>query len=62
MKCAALLQRAVENPEVAGALPATVQALATWDRCEADAPAASNDIEINWLDRMRARLSSLVGK
>lgn len=28
----ALLQRAVENPEVAGALPATVEALAAWDR------------------------------
>ncbi|MBT3067644.1 ABC transporter permease [Rhodoferax sp. U11-2br] len=29
---AALLMRAVENPEVAKALPSTVKALATWDR------------------------------
>jgi serine/threonine protein kinase len=38
------------------------KALATWDRGEADLPAPSEDTEINWLDRMRARLSSLVGK
>ncbi|PJI97768.1 putative spermidine/putrescine transport system permease protein [Acidovorax sp. 69] len=35
----ALLQRAVENPEVANALPATIRALDGWDR--KDAPAAS---------------------
>ena len=35
----ALLQRAVENPEVANALPTTVQALSGWDRKQA--PAAS---------------------
>lgn len=35
---AALLQRAVENPEVANALPATMRALDGWDR--KDAPAA----------------------
>lgn len=35
---AALLQRAVENPEVANALPATVRALDGWDR--KDAPGA----------------------
>lgn len=37
---AALLQRAVENPEVANALPATMRALDGWDRKDApDAPA-----------------------
>jgi len=37
---AALLQRAVENPEVANALPRTVRALDGWSRKEAPAPAA----------------------
>jgi len=37
---AALLQRAVENPEVAAALPRTVQALAPWNRQEAPGAAA----------------------
>ena len=36
---AALLQRAVENPEVANALPTTMRALGGWDR--KDAPAAT---------------------
>lgn len=36
----ALLVRAVENPEVAGALPRTAQALAGWDR-RAEPPAAA---------------------
>src|SRR3954469_14990011 len=36
----ALLQRAVENPEVANALPRTVRALDGWNRKEAPAPAA----------------------
>ncbi|MBW8463449.1 ABC transporter permease [Acidovorax sp.] len=37
---AALLQRAVENPEVANALPTTMRALGSWDRKDApDAPA-----------------------
>ena len=36
----ALLQRAVENPEVANALPATVRALDGWDRKEAPAATA----------------------
>ena len=35
---AALLQRAVENPEVANALPTTMRALDGWDR--KDAPGA----------------------
>lgn len=38
------------------------KALATWDRGEADVPATGEGTEINWLGRMRARLSSLVGK
>ena len=37
---AALLMRAVENPEVVKALPTTVQALATWDRQSQPAAAA----------------------
>jgi putative spermidine/putrescine transport system permease protein len=37
---AALLQRAIENPEVANALPATIAALDGWDRKEAPGPAA----------------------
>jgi putative spermidine/putrescine transport system permease protein len=37
---AALLMRAVENPEVVKALPTTVQALATWDRQSQPADAA----------------------
>jgi putative spermidine/putrescine transport system permease protein len=37
---AALLQRAVENPEVANALPRTVQALDGWDRLAAPPPEA----------------------
>ncbi|MBV7543896.1 ABC transporter permease [Acidovorax sp. sic0104] len=37
---AALLQRGVENPEVANALPATVKALHGWDRQEPPGPAA----------------------
>lgn len=37
---AALLQRAIENPEVANALPATIAALDGWDRREAPGPAA----------------------
>jgi putative spermidine/putrescine transport system permease protein len=37
---AALLQRAVENPEVARTLPRTGQALASWDRLSAPPPAA----------------------
>ena len=37
---AALLQRAVENPEVANALPSTVRALDGWHRQGAPAPAA----------------------
>ncbi|KQO12340.1 polyamine ABC transporter substrate-binding protein [Acidovorax sp. Leaf76] len=37
---AALLQRGVENPEVANALPTTVQALHGWDRQAAPGPAA----------------------
>lgn len=37
---AALLQRAVENPEVANALPSTVRALDGWQRQGAPAPAA----------------------
>ena len=36
----ALLQRAVENPEVANALPATIEALHGWDRRDAPGPAA----------------------
>lgn len=36
----ALLQRAIENPEVANALPATISALEGWDRQEAPGPAA----------------------
>ena len=36
----ALLQRAVENPEVANALPATSEALHVWDRRDAPGPAA----------------------
>ena len=36
----ALLMRAVENPEVANALPRTATALATWDRKSEPAPAA----------------------
>ena len=36
----ALLQRAVENPEVANALPTTIEALHGWDRREAPGPAA----------------------
>ena len=36
----ALLQRAVENPEVANALPATIEALHDWDRRDAPGPAA----------------------
>ena len=38
---AALLQRAVENPEVANALPRTVAALAGWDRQGTPASALS---------------------
>src|SRR3989344_9520663 len=37
---AALLQRGVENPEVANTLPATIEALHGWDRHEAPGPAA----------------------
>ena len=37
---AALLQRGVENPEVANTLPATIEALHSWDRHEAPGPAA----------------------
>ncbi|MGP1682364.1 MAG: ABC transporter permease, partial [Giesbergeria sp.] len=37
---AALLTRAVENPEVATALPATIPVLKQWDRREAPPPAA----------------------
>jgi putative spermidine/putrescine transport system permease protein len=37
---AALLKRAVENPEVATALPRTVAALASWDRASVPAPDA----------------------
>ena len=37
---AALLQRGVENPEVANTLPATIEALHGWDRHEAPNPAA----------------------
>ena len=37
---AALLQRAVENPEVANALPRTVAALQRWNRSDAPPPAA----------------------
>ena len=37
---AALLMRAVENPEVAKALPNTVEALADWDHSSAPTPAA----------------------
>jgi putative spermidine/putrescine transport system permease protein len=37
---AALLQRAIENPEVANALPTTIAALDGWDRKEAPGPAA----------------------
>ena len=36
----ALLQRAVENPEVADALPRTAQVLAKWDRTTEPPPAA----------------------
>ena len=36
----ALLQRAVENPEVANALPTTIEALHGWDRRDAPGPAA----------------------
>ena len=36
----ALLQRAVENPEVANARPATIEALHDWDRRDAPGPAA----------------------
>jgi putative spermidine/putrescine transport system permease protein len=36
----ALLQRAVENPEVANALPRTVRALDAWNRQQAPAPGA----------------------
>ena len=36
----ALLQRAVENPEVANALPTTIEALHDWDRRDAPGPAA----------------------
>ncbi len=37
---AALLQRAIENPEVANTLPATISALDGWDRHEAPGPSA----------------------
>lgn len=37
---AALLQRGVENPEVANTLPSTIEALHGWDRHEAPGPAA----------------------
>jgi putative spermidine/putrescine transport system permease protein len=37
---AALLQRAIENPEVARSLPRTGEALASWDRVSAPPPAA----------------------
>jgi putative spermidine/putrescine transport system permease protein len=37
---AALLQRGVENPEVANTLPATIEALHGWDRHETPGPAA----------------------
>ncbi len=37
---AALLQRGVENPEVANTLPATIEALHGWDRHEAPGPVA----------------------
>ncbi|CAN7375235.1 ABC transporter permease [Acidovorax sp. LjRoot129] len=37
---AALLQRGVENPEVANTLPATIEALHGWDRHDAPGPAA----------------------
>ena len=37
---AALLQRGVENPEVANTLPATIKALHGWDRHDAPGPAA----------------------
>ncbi|QLA79822.1 ABC transporter permease [Acidovorax sp. JMULE5] len=37
---AALLQRGVENPEVANTLPDTIEALHGWDRHEAPGPAA----------------------
>ncbi len=37
---AALLQRGVENPEVANTLPATIEALHGWDRHAAPGPAA----------------------
>lgn len=37
---ASLLKRAVENPEVAGALPRTVAALGAWDRRSVPAPEA----------------------
>ncbi|WP_010458580.1 ABC transporter permease [Acidovorax radicis] len=37
---AALLQRGVENPEVANTLPATIEALHGWDRHEAPGPTA----------------------
>ena len=36
----ALLQRAVENPEVANALPTTIETLHGWDRRDAPGPAA----------------------
>jgi hypothetical protein len=38
------------------------KALATWDRDQVDAAVAAGGIEENWLGRVRARLSALVGK
>ena len=48
---AALLQRGVENPEVANTLPATIEALHGWDRHEAPGPAAYAAL-IKDLDRL----------